>query len=68
MLIGYRTGDMHAPQLALTEALSVEAQHFVECVSASVAPRTGGEAGLRVVKLLEAASASLAQQGQPVKV
>ena len=33
MLIGYRTGDMWAPQLAVTEALSVEAAHFVDCMS-----------------------------------
>ena len=55
MLIGYRAGDMYAPQLAVTEALSVEAAHFVECVSRGATPLTGGEAGLRVVRLLEAA-------------
>ena len=38
MLIGYRTGDMWAPQLAVTEALSVEAAHFVDCVASSRVP------------------------------
>ena len=33
MLVGYRTGDMWAPQLAIREALSVEAAHFVECIT-----------------------------------
>ena len=66
MLIGYRTGDMWAPQLAVTEALSVEAAHFVD-VRAPAAPRplTDGEAGLRVVRLLEAATESMAASGPP---
>ena len=33
MLVSYRTGDMWAPQLAVAEALSVEAAHFVDCVT-----------------------------------
>ncbi len=68
MLIGYRTGDMYAPQLAVTEALSVEAAHFVECVSRGATPLTDGEAGLRVVRLLEAASESMADQGRLVSL
>ncbi len=63
MLIGYRTGDMSAPQLAVTEALSVEAAHFVECIQQSAKPITDGEAGLRVVRLLEAASESMTVEG-----
>jgi predicted dehydrogenase len=63
MLIGYRTGDMSAPQLAVTEALSVEAAHFVQCIQQGTKPTTDGEAGLRVVRLLEAASESLASRG-----
>jgi len=35
MLVGYRSGDMYAPQLAVSEALSVEAAHFVERAAAS---------------------------------
>ena len=64
MLVGYRSGDMWAPQLAVTEALSVEAAHFVD-VRRRTAPEpiTDGEAGLRVVRLLEAATESMAEQG-----
>ena len=68
MLIGYRTGDMWAPQLAVTEALSVEAAHFIQCVTTGGRPTTDGEAGLRVVRLLEAATASMANQGRLVSV
>ena len=47
MLVGYRTGDMWAPQLDMTEALRVEARHFVDCVEKQEAPahrRAGGPA------------------------
>ncbi|HET9012058.1 MAG TPA: Gfo/Idh/MocA family oxidoreductase [Gemmatimonadaceae bacterium] len=66
MLIGYRAGDMWAPQLAVSEALSVEAAHFVACVRDGATPVTDGEAGLHVVRLLEAATESMAHQGRLV--
>jgi predicted dehydrogenase len=66
MLIGYRTGDMSAPQLAVTEALSVEAAHFVASIRHGTRPTTDGEAGLRVVRLLEAASESMTSRGRLV--
>ena len=68
MLIGYRAGDMWAPQLGLTEALATEARHFVDCIEKKQAPRTDGHAGLRVVRLLEAATRSMAQQGRLVSL
>jgi predicted dehydrogenase len=68
MKVGYRTGDMWAPQLAVREALYTEALHFVECVEHGTTPRTDGPAGLRVVRLLESASASMAQHGRPVSL
>lgn len=68
LLIGYRSGDMWAPQLKTIEALALEAQHFVECIEQNKTPLTDGEAGLRVVRILEAATRSLAQGGQPIKL
>jgi predicted dehydrogenase len=68
MLVGYRTGDMWAPKLAVTEALATEVAHFVECVTSGMQPITDGEAGLRVVRLLEAASSSMTNQGRLVTV
>jgi predicted dehydrogenase len=68
MLVGYRTGDMWAPQLAVAEALAVEAAHFVDCIANASTPATDGEAGLRVVRLLEAASESMSRQGELVSV
>lgn len=68
MLIGYRAGDMWAPQLDLTEALRTEVGHFIECLERGEQPITDGEAGLRVVRILEAAARSLKQRGQAVEL
>ena len=66
--IGYRTGDMWAPKLEVTEALQVEADHFVRCIQDKVPSLSDGQAGLRVVQILEAASHSLSERGRPVKL
>lgn len=65
-LVGYRTGDMWAPHLDLTEALHTEAQHFIRCIDEGARPLTDGEAGLRVVRLLAAATQSLTTHGRIV--
>ncbi|MBI3553472.1 MAG: Gfo/Idh/MocA family oxidoreductase [Elusimicrobia bacterium] len=68
MLVGYRAGDMWAPQIDITEALRVEAKHFAACVSGKEKPLTPGEAGLRTIALLEAATRSMHNRGQPVEL
>jgi len=65
-LIKYRTGDMWAPQYSQREALAVECAHFVECVEKGERPVTDGRAGLRVVRILEAASRSIREGGRNV--
>ncbi len=67
-LVDYRTGDCWAPKLDFAEALAVEAAHFAACVRGEAVPLTGGESGVGVVRLLEACSRSLAQDGQRVAV
>jgi predicted dehydrogenase len=66
MLIGYRAGDMWAPQLGVTEALQTEARHFIDCIANRKRPITDGHAGLRVVRLLEAATHSMSNHGRLV--
>ncbi|MBD2593991.1 Gfo/Idh/MocA family oxidoreductase [Nostoc spongiaeforme FACHB-130] len=68
MMIGYRTGDMWSPKLDMTEALRTEGSHFIDCITKGDRPITGGEAGLRVVKILEAATQSLKQQGRLIEL
>jgi predicted dehydrogenase len=63
MLVNYRAGDMWAPQLEQVEALRDELAYFVSCISEGKTPFNDGCAGLRVVKMLEAASQSLTKKG-----
>ncbi|MBI3298600.1 MAG: Gfo/Idh/MocA family oxidoreductase [Elusimicrobia bacterium] len=67
-LVGYRTGDMWAPQFDMTEALTTEIAHFLRCIEGRERPLTDGQAGLRVVRILEAASQSLVERGRPVEL
>ncbi len=67
-LIGYRTGDVWLPQLKNTEALRTEALHFVDCISRGHTPLSDGVAGLRIVRILEAASQSMAGKGRLVEL
>lgn len=66
--VGYRTGDMWAPRLDFTEALRIEGEHFVECIENGKAPLTDGSLGLRVVKLIEAATRSMNDHGRTVEI
>ena len=66
MRVGYRTGDMLAPKLDMTEALRIEGEHFVECIGNNKAPQTDGRLGLRVVELIEAATSSMRGRGETV--
>ncbi|MDF0673208.1 MAG: Gfo/Idh/MocA family oxidoreductase [Nitrospira sp.] len=60
-LVSYRTGDMYAPKIEETEALKVETRYFLDCVTNGTKPINDGLAGLRVVRILEAAEQSLNQ-------
>jgi predicted dehydrogenase len=68
MLVGYRTGDMLAPQLDMSEALRVEAAHLVKCIGDGTQPASDGSAGLRVVQILEAATESMRNRGIPIEL
>jgi predicted dehydrogenase len=68
ILISYRTGDMHAPELDRREALSLVAQEFADSIAQNRAPLTDAAAGVRVVALLEAADRSLRAQGRRIRI
>ena len=68
LLISYRTGDLWSPNLPATEALAVEAEHFAACINGEQTPITGGEAGLEIVRILEAADQSMRGNGAPVNL
>ena len=68
LLVSYRTGDMWAPKVEQTEALAAEIGYFIDCITRDEVPFNDGLAGLRVVKLLEAADRSLADMGAAVRL
>ena len=68
LLVSYRTGDMWAPQVEQLEALHVELDYFADCVMNSKTPFNDGHAGLRVVRMLEAADASIQKRGELVRL
>lgn len=67
-LVSYRIGDMYAPALSVKEALVTELEEFARCVEAGTRPLTDGEAGLRVVAMLAAATRSMTLRGQPIEL
>jgi predicted dehydrogenase len=66
LLVHYRSGDMWAPKVEQGEALRRELNYFVDCISSGQDPFNDGCSGLRVVKMLEAASESLEKRGSLV--
>ena len=68
LLVSYRSGDMWAPRIEQIEALKIEASYFAECILNDKTPFNDGYAGLRVVKVLEAANESLGQRGRIVQL
>jgi predicted dehydrogenase len=54
-----RTGDIWSPRIPNSEPLRLECAHFVECLRTGATPRSDGESGLRVVRVLEALQESL---------
>jgi predicted dehydrogenase len=68
VLVSYRTGDMWAPQIEQSEALRIELAYFADCVLNNKKPINDGHAGLRVVRMLEAADCSIQKRGELVRL
>ena len=62
----YHYGDSYIPYLKQEEPLKLECQHFLDCIHEGSEPLTSGTKGLELVRILEAASESLKNQGAPV--
>jgi len=64
----YHYGDAYVPYIKQDEPLKLECQHFLDCIRTGATPITDGELGLEVVRILEAAGASLRQHGVAVEL
>ena len=67
-LCSYKYGDIHMPRLKDAEPLSVMCRHFLESIENGTAPRSDGESGLRMVRLLSASDQSIAANGAEIEV
>jgi len=68
VMVGYRTGDVWSPHIQGVEPLAQMVRHFAECIRENKQPVTSGEAGLRVVRILEAAQRSIKAQGGRITI
>jgi predicted dehydrogenase len=57
--VKYRRGDIHAPSFELHEPLAEQARQVIHSVRTGEAPRTNGESGLAVARVLEASDRAL---------
>ena len=68
LLVSYRSGDMFAPHVDDTEALSLMVKEFTACIEENRLALTDGGAGLRVLRVLEAAERSIKADGANVRI
>jgi predicted dehydrogenase len=68
LLVSYRSGDMWAPQLEQMEALHAELDYFADCILNNTTPFNDGRAGLRIVRMLEAAEQSIRKKGELIRL
>jgi predicted dehydrogenase len=62
----YHYGDIYVPYVKQEEPLKVECQHFLDCINTGAEPISNGHHGLELVRILEASSESLKQQGAAI--
>jgi predicted dehydrogenase len=68
VLVDYRTGDIFIPKVELKEALYAMAEDFVNSATTKKQPVSNSTIGLEVIKILEAAQASIKNQGKEIKL
>ena len=66
--VSVRHGEIRIPLVPGGEPLAIEAQHLVDGVRTGKTPRSDGRDGLRVVRVLAAATESMAKNGTPVEI
>lgn len=64
----YHYGDSYIPYIHQEEPLKAVCHHFIECIEKGITPVTSGREGLELVRILEAASASLKANGAPIAI
>ncbi len=60
--------DVEKIELVASEPMRAECEHFLECIETRKTPRTDGENGLKVLKVLDACQRSLSENGAVIKL
>lgn len=68
LMVSYRSGDIHSPQIDGTEALFLMVKEFADCITENRTPLTDGHSALRVLRVLEAAERSIKADGANVRI
>jgi predicted dehydrogenase len=66
--ISLRSGDVHLPAISMQEPLALELDHFLDAIEKGTKPRSDGQNGLDVVRVLEAGQRSLEKNGAPERI
>lgn len=66
--LSLRFGDITIPSIKMIEPLRIEAEHFIHCIKTRKRPKTDGEDGLEIVRILLAAQESMEKKGVPVNL
>ena len=66
LLVAYRSGDMWSPHISGSEALKLEVEYLVECISNGERPINDGIEALKVVRILEASEKSIKNGGKEI--
>jgi predicted dehydrogenase len=63
-----RFGDIYVPRIEMQEPLRLECQHFLDCINQGRQPRSDGQSGLQVLRVLDALQQSLDSAGRLVRL
>ena len=66
LMVDYRTGDIHIPNLSSKEALSAVAEDFLKSILSVKQPLASAQLGLKVVQVLDAAQNSIKNKGKEI--
>lgn len=67
MKVGYRRGNIFSPNVEIRESLSSVASDFLNSIRTRKTPKCDGQAGLRLVKIVEMAMKSLSDRGKTLR-
>lgn len=66
--VDYRVGDIHVPKISRHEPLRKMLEDFLYCIETKTTPKSSCELGLQVVKVLEAAQASIKNDSKKILI